>query len=169
MSRREVSGKLKFGRKGRLPSLVKNSWRVHSGCISPAFFISCALITRLDMKSFSNGIRPSLAASRHLRRASLVWLAIALIVFAPCALQGLSLLQAAQYETNESRSECETNERIHVAAQPAARHAKSKGRPAENVPRNLQPAAADSMLTHAIGVSRTYTPPVVNWSPSMRC
>jgi len=113
--------------------------------------------------------RIAIAASRRSGLAMLVGLAIALIVFSPCALQGISLLRAAQYETNESRSECETNERIHTAVQSPTRSTSGKGRPTETVPHNLQPAAADCAMLRAIEIARLSTPPVVHWSPSMRC
>jgi hypothetical protein len=91
-----------------------------------------------------------------------------LIVFAPCALQGLSLLRAAQYESNENRSECETNERIHTSVQPT-RSIKSKATPAEDLPASLQPLTADCRLQHWVRLSRVLTPAVVEWSPLMRC
>jgi hypothetical protein len=120
------------------------------------------------MTGITSKKRLALAVNDRGRFAMLVGLAIGLILFGPGALQGVSMLRAAQFETNENRSECETNERIHAAVQPA-RSAHSKGAPAEN--RVSDPRAADMACTlqRAIAESRLFVPPVVEWCPSMRC
>ena len=78
------------------------------------------------MNGISSKFRIAFKANDRARLAMLVGLAIGLIVFGPGALQGLTLLCASQYETNENRSESETTDRIHAAVQPcAARMAKA--------------------------------------------
>ena len=139
--------------------------------LSSHFFWLTRRLLHLDrrMSSVVATSRIAFAACRRSRLEVLVGLAIALVVLSPCALQGFSLLRAAQYETNENRSECETNEGIAMAVHSPTRITRGKGRPAEKPPCNLQSPSERCAMVRTIAATRHLTPPVVNWSPSMRC
>jgi hypothetical protein len=98
----------------------------------------------------------------------LVGVAISLIIFAPCAVTSLSLARAAQYETNE-RSECETNERIHLSERISVRSSKCKGRPTQQLLPNGRSPKENCVLQQAVAHNVAATPEIVDWSPSMRC
>jgi hypothetical protein len=112
-----------------------------------------------------------LKPTKSRRRQSLlsVGLALGLMLLAPCAVQQLGSLRAAQSETNENRSEYEVNERAHLSVQPTRRAAKSRrlriveARSLTSSPQRL------TTLRRATVESRLSVPGVVSWSPSMRC
>jgi hypothetical protein len=120
------------------------------------------------MNGISSNFRIAFQANDRARLAMLVGLAIGLILFGPGALQGLTLLRASQYETNENRSESETSDRIHAAVQPA-RSLHSKGAPDEKRVHDLCSTDMARLLQRAIAESRLMVPTVVEWSPSMLC
>jgi hypothetical protein len=97
-----------------------------------------------------------------------VGLSVGLIVLAPCAAQGLNWLRAAQYETNENRSECETNDRLHASIQ-SARSSKHKGRLTEFLSTSSQTAKSRNSLRRGLAATRFSVAAVVIWSPLMRC
>jgi hypothetical protein len=99
--------------------------------------------------------------------AAFVAVAIGLIVLAPFALQGLTALRAAQYETNENRSEIETNTRLHSSVQPARsanRHSAS-----DIVTPSMRRLECRNSIQRALAEIRHRIPQVVVWSPLMRC
>ena len=98
---------------------------------------------------------------------ALIGLAIGLLAFGPWALQGVSLMRAAQYETNENRTQYETNER-HSTILPA-RCARMNGTMAKGMHSVSKATDALQSVRRAFEAKRLSVPAVVDWSPSLRC
>jgi hypothetical protein len=98
-----------------------------------------------------------------------VGLALALMLLAPCAVQQLGSLRAAQNETNENRSEFEVNERFHASVQPTRRAAKNRG--LRHAMYQILPTSPQQLtsLRRVAAECQLFVADVVSWSPSMRC